>query len=150
MKRFHLLPLILAISGCASGPIKTTELAGQNDQQGIDRLIVNQANRCWRKQVDPARKGISVSVTKTRDQGTYVFANLVEWKGPQPVKPFLTVQIKDGPPPQQVTIQEGDFTCGIVNQCVNLNLSEDVANWLAGDLSCKDISKTLLSLGLGF
>jgi hypothetical protein len=49
----------------------------------------------------------------------------------------------------RIDIVESEFTCGLVNGCVSLGFKEDVATWLSGNTTCRDISKTLLSLGLG-
>lgn len=150
LKIFTYLLICLSLYGCASGPIRTSDFTTQADKQSTEALVLKQAQQCWQKRVDPVRKGIHVIASRKSEFESVVSAYRVEWAGPQPKDAFITVSIKTLDSPPRVTVNEGDFTCGIYNGCVNLNLSEDVSNWLSGNLSCKNIDKMLLALGLGF
>jgi hypothetical protein len=149
MHRKSLLPLVL-LAGCVTAPTNTESLQSPLDYETTARLVAQQTRQCWPGEVTPFKKGIRVSFDKPSDDAFAVAAYRVEWRGGQAKQPFVTLKVSRADERARIEIVESEFTCGFVSGCVNLGLKDDVVAWLAGNTSCRDISKTLLSLGLGF
>jgi hypothetical protein len=145
-----LVLLVLLATGCVTAPTKTASLESALDYTSTARLVFDQARQCWPSQVTAIKKGIRLSISD-RSSSSFAFAAYrVEWSGRPPKEPFITVTVTKAEERAKVDVVESEFTCGLVNGCVNLGLKEDVASWLTGNTTCRDIGKTLLSLGLGF
>jgi len=120
------------------------------DYETTARLVAQQTRQCWPSEVTAVKKGVRVSFDKPSDDAFAIAAYRIEWRGGQAREPFVTLKLSRDNERARIDIVESEFTCGLVNGCVSLGFKEDVATWLSGNTTCRDISKTLLSLGLGF
>jgi hypothetical protein len=148
--RKNLLPLVVLLAGCVTAPITTVSLQSPLDYETTARLVAQQTRQCWPSEVTAIKKGIRLSFNKPSDDAFAIAAYRIEWGRGQAREPFVTLKVSRANERASIDIVESEFTCGLVNGCVNLGLKDDVATWLAGNTNCRDISKTLLSLGLGF
>jgi hypothetical protein len=150
MQRMSLLPLVVLSAGCVTAPTKTAGFQSPLDYETTARLVAQQAWQCWPSEVTAIKKGIRISFDKPSDDAFAIAAYRVEWRGGQAKQPFVTLKVSRAHDRASIEIVESEFTCGVVSGCINLGLKDDIATWLAGNTGCRDISKTLLSLGLGF
>ncbi len=150
MRRKSFSPLLVLLAGCVTAPTNSVSLQSPQDFETTARLVAQQTRQCWPNEVTAIKKGIRLSFDKPSDDAFAIAAYRIEWGRGQAREPFVTLKVSRANERASIEIVESEFTCGLVNGCVNLGLKDDVAAWLAGNTNCRDISKTLLSLGLGF
>ena len=109
MSRPLLLPLVLLLAGCVSGPIKTDRLDSSLDVEKLTHLVLAQSGRCWDSDVTAMKKGIRLGVDRSQPDAIVLTAFLIEWAGPQPAKPFLTVRIVGDGAAARLEVSEQDF-----------------------------------------
>jgi hypothetical protein len=149
MSRTLLLPIVLLLAGCVSGPVKTDRLDSSLDVEKLAHLVLAQSGRCWGSDVTAFKKGIRLAVDRNQPDQTVLTAFRIGWAGPQPAKPFLTVRMAADGAAARLDVSEQDFDCTPF-RCVNLDLRSDLRRWLGGDTSCRDLDKILYSMGIGF
>ena len=150
--KIKVLPLLLAvvaIAGCSTASVRVATIDLTEPENAAFSLVRSQAHKCWSTDVNPAKKGIRVAERTTQTGSKAIEAFPVHWATGLDSRPFITIAIEATPNGASLIIDEGPLSCTMFGYCPTLGLNEDVKNWLAGDLTCKDISVQLYRLGIG-
>jgi len=136
-KTIFLVVLGVVFAGCAlSPPTETARVTSDKPMKEAAQLIEKQAKSCWERSATMWKDGVTIDARMSLHDSALISA--ARWSSDIGIQDkFLIIEVMGKPDDTSVvTINEGDYACGLSGSCTSLGLGADVIRWLDGDPAC--------------